>query len=162
MRRENRGPWYLLTGLILGVAIGLIYAWYGNPVKFVDNSPASLHADFKDQYRAAIAAAFVADADLARAQARLKLLEESDPANVLAMQAQHALAEGSPAKEVQALSLLSVAITQGVVPFTPAVVYTLPETPQPSATPTLEPSLTASLPSVEPSATPTPGEAAPT
>ena len=36
MRDEERGHWYLLTGLILGFVLGLLYAWLVQPVKFVD------------------------------------------------------------------------------------------------------------------------------
>ena len=33
MSQERRGPWYLLTGLVLGLAFGLVFAWVVSPVK---------------------------------------------------------------------------------------------------------------------------------
>ena len=47
----------LLIGLVLGAAIGLLYAWVISPVTYVDASPDILRADYKEQYRSAIAAA---------------------------------------------------------------------------------------------------------
>ncbi|HJS30238.1 MAG TPA: hypothetical protein VJ768_11480, partial [Anaerolineales bacterium] len=72
--RSDRGPWYLLTGVILGALFGLLYAWVISPVRFVDNPPSAMREDFKDQYRSLIAVAFSASQDLGRAQARLSLL----------------------------------------------------------------------------------------
>ncbi|MFQ5616788.1 MAG: hypothetical protein ACE5GO_10085, partial [Anaerolineales bacterium] len=86
MRQNKRGPWYLLTGLIIGITIGVLYAWSISPIKYVDTEPASLREDFKEEYRALIAAAYAANRDLARAQARLTLLEDPDIADTLAAQ----------------------------------------------------------------------------
>ena len=33
--REERGPWYLLTGLIIGVIFGLVYAWRKGMLEWV-------------------------------------------------------------------------------------------------------------------------------
>jgi len=45
------GHWYLLTGLLIGLALGLVYAWKISPVRYVDTDPAALRADFNDQLR---------------------------------------------------------------------------------------------------------------
>lgn len=108
--RENRGPWYLITGLILGAAIGLAYAWVFQPVEYTNTTPASLRADFKDQYRALIASAYQADGDLVRARARLELLKDNDVYRILAEQAQRTLAEGKAPQEARALGILAVAL----------------------------------------------------
>jgi hypothetical protein len=111
---ENRGPWYLLTGLILGLIVGLVYSWTVRPVEYVNTSPASLRSDFKDQYRALIAAAYAANGDLVRARGRLSLLQDEDTYQVLAAQAQQTLADGNSSDEARALGMLAVAIGQGV------------------------------------------------
>ena len=111
--KEERGPWYLLTGLVLGAVLGLAYAWFYAPVKYVDASPASLGENDKDNYRVLISAAFAANADLPRARARLNLLNDPEPARVLAVQAQRSLAEGRPEQEVNALGMLAVALSEG-------------------------------------------------
>jgi hypothetical protein len=128
----------LLTGLILGIAIGLVYAWVINPVKYEDTSPASLRGDFKDQFRALIAVAYLSSGNLERAQVRLNLIEEDDPAQALALQAQRFVAEGRLESEIQALGLLAAALTgQDIAPVTPAAgISTASPTPQISVTPT--------------------------
>ncbi len=104
----RRFPWYLLTGLILGTLMGIAYAWLITPVQYLDTEPASLQAEFKDQYRVLIAAAYAANHDLARAQDRLALLKDSNIGDTLAAQAQRALAAGHPAEEVRALAELAL------------------------------------------------------
>lgn len=141
--RDERGPWYLLTGVILGIVLGLAYAWLVSPREFRDTSPASLRADFKDQYRAMVAAAFVASGNLPRAVSRLEQLDDEDTARALAEQAQRTLAEGDDPRSAQALGILAVAL--GGVDFSPAAtgespaaetVQNLEQTVSPSATQT--------------------------
>jgi len=112
MREENRGPWYLLTGVAIGVVIGILYSWMLSPVNYTNTRPASLHPDFKDRYRALIAAAYMANSDLARARARLELLKDEDIYSALAGQAQRTLAEGADVQEAQALGVLALALGQ--------------------------------------------------
>jgi len=138
MRRDERGPWYLLTGVVLGFAMSLLYTWLFSPVKYIDTAPGLLRADFKDQYRALIAAAYVADKDLARAQVRLKLLSDPDVVRALTIQAQSALAQGRPDTEVRALGVLALALSQGVTPVatTAQATVTLTATPMSTISPT--------------------------
>jgi hypothetical protein len=113
--RDERGHWYLLTGFVIGVVLGLVYAWLIAPQQFQDRdtSPASLQPEFKDQYRAMIAAAYVATGNLPRAEARLELLDDDDVVRALAEQAQRTLGEGNSPLQAQALGLLAVALGQG-------------------------------------------------
>jgi len=140
MREEKRGNWYLLTGLILGVAIGLGYAWMINPVEYVDAPPYALRQDFKEQYRTLIAVAYLYNGDLERAIYRLEALQDEDITRTLAMQAQQALAEGRPEIETQALGRLAVALGQGPEPVasetTPAAPSVLPSSTQTPPSPT--------------------------
>jgi hypothetical protein len=105
--RENRGPWYLLTGLMIGLVAGLIYAWVIDPVQYIDAFPNTLKPDAKDQYRVMIAMAYQADANLGRARQRLALLNDSNPAQALIAQAQRLGDSGS--KEAKALVILAEA-----------------------------------------------------
>jgi hypothetical protein len=122
--RDERGYWYLLTGFVIGIVLGLVYAWLIAPQQYKDTSPASLQPEFKDQYRAMIAAAFVANGNLARAEARLKLLGDQDVVRTLSEQAQLTLAEGSDPRTAQALGLLAVALGQGESATVPSPVPT--------------------------------------
>jgi hypothetical protein len=107
---EKRGGWFLITGLILGLGIGLLIAWVISPVAFVDTAPATLRPDYKDQYRRMIALAFVADNDIGRAKQRLTLLQDQEPVKVLSAQAQQVLAAGGSAEDAKALALLASAL----------------------------------------------------
>ncbi len=130
---EERGPWYLATGLILGLALGLVYAWVLFPVRFIDNAPSAMREDFKDQYRALIAIAYAANGDIGRAQARLALLGDPDVFRALSAQAQQALSAGGAPNEARALSELAAAVRQA--PVLPATAYPGPpsSTPDPGA-----------------------------
>jgi hypothetical protein len=123
---EGRGSWYLVTGLIIGVVVGLLYAWVISPTRFVDTFPSALSLEYKDRYRALIAAAYMADGNLVRAKARLDLLKDSDVYATLAQQAQRSLATGNNPDEARALGLLSVALGQGA---SPAATISTPVTP---------------------------------
>lgn len=112
MIHEERGSWYLITGLVVGLGIGLLYAWVINPVKYINTSPASLRADFKGQYRSLIALAYASSDDIGRARARLALLGDPDPARALAVQAQQILAAGGSASDARSLAFLAAAMGQ--------------------------------------------------
>lgn len=154
--RRERGPWYLLTGLIIGVVFGVLYAWLVSPVEYVDTPPASLRADFKDQYRQMIALAHQANGDLNRASVRLSLLQDADPAAALAAQAQRARAQGASAQEAEALAGLASALGQPVATL-PA---SLPPLVLTDVGATLAPESAASTASASPTAaSPTAGSA---
>ena len=148
MNGEKRGPWYLLTGLVLGIALGLIYAWVFQPVRYVDTTPESLRPDFKDQYRALIAAAYLGNGDLVRARARLELLKDEDMFRVISEQAQRTLAQQGSDADARALGLLAIAL--GQAPPGPAVAIT-----QQRLTPLAQPTQTEEV--RQPSDTPMPG-----
>ena len=59
----------LVFALLIGFGLGLAYSWLLAPVTYVDAHPALLRADFKDQYRIAIAASYAATATRRRASA---------------------------------------------------------------------------------------------
>ena len=104
----KRFPWWILGilfALLLGGGAGLGYAWMISPQRFTESNPGLLRADFKDQFRSAIAAAFTATGNLPRAQARLALLKDDNPIEVLNAQAQRAIASGEFAQADQLASL---------------------------------------------------------
>ncbi len=109
---EDRGAWYLLTGILIGAVLGIIYTRYFQPVTYVDTSPAALRQDFKDQYRSLIAAAYLANGDLVRANARLALLQDPDTFRALTEQAQQTLARDGSSTEARSLGLLAIALGQ--------------------------------------------------
>lgn len=124
----KRSPVYLLTGLILGLILGVVYAWLINPVVYENTTPTSLGEADKDHYRSTIAQVYAATGDLQRAAFRLAVLADSDPIYALGAQAQRALANGNDA-EAHALALLATAL-QGLQPLQ----NTLPEIEPPLTT----------------------------
>jgi hypothetical protein len=107
---QNRGNWYLLTGLILGLILGLVYSWVINPVSQIDTHPDALRLDYKDTYRLLISRAYQANNNLPRAEARLELLGDEEPALALAAQAQRFLAEGGDNEMAKILANLSAVL----------------------------------------------------
>ncbi|MBL7164645.1 MAG: hypothetical protein ISS57_18815 [Anaerolineales bacterium] len=161
MNRERHGPWYLLTGVVLGFVLGLLYTWTFSPSEYADTHPDALRSDYKDAYRAAIASAYSATDDLTRAKARLALLVEEDPASVLAAQSQRYLAEGYSYEAALALARLSAALgdVPAPAPRTATTSPRLSETPIPEETATQEIEPTPSETEETPNETTTPGEA---
>ena len=133
----KRFPWELIVGLIIGTALGLSYAWIISPTRYVDTVPSSLRADFKDQYRVAISAAYAATDDIQRARARLALLGDEDSLQALSAQAQQMLANGGDfetvnqiaqlASDLQGKKIVQPVNTQTI--FTPLVNTTLIPSP---------------------------------
>lgn len=139
--RENRGPWYLLTGLLIGLVAGLVYSRLVEPVQYVDAAPNLLNVGARDTYRAMIAMAYEADGNLGRARQRLSLLNDSSPAQALSAQAQRM--SDPNGREGKALAILAEAYKpRPTVPMTPTVITA---TPAPTNTPTLQLSPTATL-----------------
>lgn len=119
---EQRGNLYLLTGVLIGIVLGLLYAWVISPVKYTGIDPAALDDSHKDAYRRTIALAYQANGSLDRAQQRLALLNEQDSTRILAAQAQRMLAENNPPEEARAVAILAADLMrpQNAIVSTPA------------------------------------------
>ena len=85
---RHRPPFYLLTGIILGLIIGFAFSFYLFPIEYSNVPPETLQSVDKDQYRLMIAYAYHADQDIGRAKARLGLLREDNLEEILLNQAQ--------------------------------------------------------------------------
>lgn len=161
MRNERRGPWYLLTGVLLGVALGLVYAWLISPVSYEDTPPIALRADYKDQYRTLIALAYASNGDLGRARARLSLLGPGEPGPLVANQALRAAAEGRPPSEVQALALLAEVLGSPVEIVAPTASPSPTARPSSTSSPAPTPAFTSTPPESPPEASPEAAETDP-
>ena len=120
----RRIPLAILFALLLGVGLGLGYAWVISPHPNTDAQPSALRGDFKDQYRSLIAAAYAATGNLPRAQARLTVIEDPDPIDALNAQAQRMLAGPQTferADQVVALASALEAQINGVPVTTPTL-----------------------------------------
>jgi hypothetical protein len=117
--------WFLLSGLILGVALGFLTSWVLAPADYVDTVPSTLRIDYKDQYRLMIASAYASNGDLLRAYARLGLLDQ-DPVTALKEQSQRMLAASIPVNDVQPLANLTSALEAHPLPLPSATPVELP------------------------------------
>ena len=124
---QKRSPLFLLSGLVIGLLLGLVYAWFINPVIYENTVPASLGATDKDVYRGTIDQVYAITGDLERAVLRLALLEDPEPVFELASQAQRALAAGNDT-EARALALMASVLQGAPQAATPESVP-LPDTP---------------------------------
>ena len=124
----RRIPFDIIITLLLGLGLGLAYSWIFSPLHVVDASPIALRADFKDAYRSAIAASYGATNNLARAQARLALLGDSNSLDALNSQAQRLIASGEFAQADQVVAL-AIALENGTtVVAVPTVTSTVDNT----------------------------------
>ena len=154
----KRFPWAWLLALALGFGLGLTYAWAISPVEYVDAEPLVLREDFKDHYRSAIAAAYASTGDLERARARLTLLGDPNPSQVLTAQAQRMLAVGESSVSIQQVAMLAAALQGGAVANPPTAIPTSSSerSVQPIDTPTSAPETPLTTVEVEPTSTPVP------
>lgn len=109
---EKRGHLYLLTGVVIGLFLGLFFSVVLLPTKLVDVSPDGLSKENKAEYRNLIALAYKADGDIGRAKARLSLLKDDDIVDVLSIQAQQLVASEGSIEISSALALLAEALKQ--------------------------------------------------
>jgi hypothetical protein len=120
------GPWGLigvLLTLLLGAGLGLGYAWVVAPRPITDAGPDALRAEFKEQYRALVAASYAATGNLPRAQARLSLLKDADSVEALNAQAQRMLASPQTFERAEQVAALASAL-QGAADGLPVSVST--------------------------------------
>lgn len=118
-----------LLALLAGFGLGLAYAWLISPLRVFDSEPVALRADFKDQFRSAIAASYTSTGNLPRAQTRLSLLGDADPIEALNAQAQRMIASGDSFQQADQLAALAFALENGAdaaPTSTPATEVTTP------------------------------------
>jgi hypothetical protein len=133
----KRFAWGILAALLIGLGLGLVYAWVFTPLRVTNSAPNSLRADFKDQYRALVAAAFESTGNLPRAEARLSLLGEPDLVGSLNSQAQRMTASGDFSQADQLVALAEVLQNRtGTASDSPAPVPSpISLSPEPTNTP---------------------------
>jgi hypothetical protein len=102
-----------------GIGLGILFAWVIFPVRYVDTNPNTLRADFKDQFRVAIAASYASDHNLDRAKARLMLLGDPDAVQELTAQAQRMLGAGESFNIIQEVAGLATDLQSGVASILP-------------------------------------------
>jgi hypothetical protein len=158
--RNQRGPGFLwgvsLAGLVIGLVGGLVYAWFVNPVEFVNIAPDRLSAEDQREYVLLVAESYMQSQDIDRAQQRLAALGVRDIGQMVAVQADSALLRGGNPDEVRALATLAEALgahplaadvfSGTVAPTTVVQLATPTDAPTPTVSVTLAPSATPNRP----------------
>jgi hypothetical protein len=72
---------FILLGLLLGVAVGLIYGWVIRPVEQSGIAPQSLKQEFRVDYVLMVAEAYADNQQLEQARVRLASLGPDNPIN---------------------------------------------------------------------------------
>ncbi|NJN54749.1 MAG: hypothetical protein HC804_08350 [Anaerolineae bacterium] len=76
-QRISTAGWLLLA-LVVGLGVGLYYAWVVEPIVYVNASPSRLSEEYKAEYIFLVSQSYAADGNWARAQQRLDALEDPD------------------------------------------------------------------------------------
>ncbi len=105
-KEKRQPPYYLLTGLLLGLALGFILTMVILPVQYSNVPPETLNPTDKDRYRVMVSLAYQANQDIGRAKARLGLLRDDDIAGQLIQQSRRSQTRS----DAQVLMLLAQAI----------------------------------------------------
>lgn len=100
----------ILFGLVLGIAIGLVYAWVVQPIQIVEDTPVSLREDYRTDLVLMIAEAYEADGDIDLAFQRFDRLDLDAPLEVVRAALTYAQDHGYKALELQRLSKLISAL----------------------------------------------------
>lgn len=151
----------LVIGVVIGLSLGLVYAWEINPVVQTDISPWQLNTDGQTKWLIAVSVAWAHDGDLVLAANRLNELHWSDQTFQKVAQAACDLARGSDAqsqaglREIQSMAALAqsqgksacasviVALSSSTsAPSLTAIPSTATLAPPSSKTPTLGPTFT--------------------
>jgi len=69
--------------IAVGIAGGLFYGWWVNPVEYVNTSPDTLRVDYRSNYVLMVAETYSVDGDLALAARRLGLLGNAPPTEIV-------------------------------------------------------------------------------
>jgi hypothetical protein len=142
----------LIGTTVIGLAGGLAYTWGVDPIASYQTSPNELRSSDKLVYLALIGDLYALDEDLDLAQERLAALDIEADGQVLADLLEQHLDGGGRPQEMRNLARLAEALgaSGGVL-----LVYAVPPTPSPEATPTI-PAQPDISPTPPPSVTPAP------
>jgi hypothetical protein len=109
-----------LLAIALGIAGGMLYGWYINPVEYVDIAFEALRQDYKTDYVLMTAEAYQADHDLSAAVRRLALLGDTPPQELVAMAIAYGTHPDHPYLLAEDLALMEQ-LKEAVLEWNPAM-----------------------------------------
>lgn len=100
----------LVTALVIGIALGLVYGWVIDPIEYTDVPPNILREDYRVDYILMTAEAYQSDFDPDTAARRLAILSSESPADMTASALDYAVRNNFTQDELQALQTLLTAM----------------------------------------------------
>lgn len=97
----------LLLGLLIGLSLGLYYAWIVEPVAYVAAAPARLSTENRAAYLLLVSQAYAANGDWEKAQQRLAALDDPAIKQTVNDQFESYLRAGRPTSELQSMAGLA-------------------------------------------------------
>ena len=110
----------LFIGLLVGTGISLYYAWEISPVKYLDNDPYALRADYANDYLLLIAQKYALEKDIGVTRTYLSDLGLDRPGEFVAARVEHMIAAGHSTADITAMAELAKALgsdTPNMRPF---------------------------------------------
>ena len=101
---------FVLVLLVAGIALGLAYGWYVDPVEYFDLTPDTLRADYKADYVLMTAEAYRADQDPGLAARRLAVFGAKSPSAIAADSLAYARQNGFPETDIALIQELVTAL----------------------------------------------------
>jgi hypothetical protein len=111
--RKRKGPilaLLIVAGLTAGVGLGFLLGWVVWPVSYTNTTFTDLSTADKETYIVLVAAAYAADLDLQKAEARLEWLEAPNAPQWVAELTDRYIAEGRNETDIRSLVVLAHAL----------------------------------------------------
>lgn len=100
----------IVLAALVGVALGLFYGWFVDPVQYTDLTPDALRFDYQSDYVLMVAEAYRMEQDPAAAARRLALLGSAPPSLIAERAYDYARQAGYPADDLTLMQGLTVAL----------------------------------------------------
>ncbi|MFZ5908802.1 MAG: hypothetical protein ACOYYU_02155 [Chloroflexota bacterium] len=100
----------MLIAIALGIALGLAYGWFIDPVQYTDITPDALRLDYQSDYTLMVAEAYRVEQDPAAAARRLAVLGSDPPARIAGDAYEYARQSGYPADDLTLMQGLAIAL----------------------------------------------------
>ncbi|MEA3351768.1 MAG: hypothetical protein U9Q82_14220 [Chloroflexota bacterium] len=108
--------------ILIGIGIGLLYAWVLNPVEYVDTTPNSLRGDYQSDYVLMVAEVYQVEQDPTLAVQQLAFLGNKTPLKMVQGAIDFGNQEGYPKADLAVLKKL----LQGLQSWAPTSEGTTP------------------------------------
>ena len=100
----------IFMGFLVGAGASLYYAWQISPVKYFDNDPYALRADYANDYLLLIAQKYSVEQDIRVSRAYLADLGVDQPGEFVAARAEYMIAAGHSSADITAMVELAKAL----------------------------------------------------